>query len=57
MAIRLYKSVLGISMTELMWKPVWWVAVTITKFLRDSAVRLKARSDLAQLTALPLDNV
>jgi len=53
----LYESVLNISMTGLMWKPIQWVAVTTTKFLIGSAVGLKARSDLAQLTSLPLDNI
>lgn len=53
MATWLCESVLSISTTRLMWKPIWWVAITTTKFLRGSVVSLKARSDLAQLTPLP----
>lgn len=52
----LCKSVLGTGVTGLMWKPIWWVAVPTTEFLRGSVVSLKARSDLAQLTPLPSDN-
>lgn len=56
MATGLCKSVLGTGVTGLMWKPIWWVAVPTSEFLRGSVVSLKARSDLAQLTPLPSDN-
>lgn len=56
MATGLCKSVLGTGVTGLMWKPIWWVAVPTTEFLRGSVVSLKARSDLARLTPLPSDN-
>lgn len=54
-ATGLCKSVLGTGVTGLMWKPIWWVAVPTSEFLRGSVVSLKARSDLAQLTPLPSD--
>lgn len=57
MAAWLYKSALGTAMAQLMWKPTWWAALTTAEFLRGSVLSLTARSDLAQLTALPLDNI
>lgn len=53
----LYKSILGLTMTKLMWKALWRAVITTAKFLRGSVVSSKARPDLAQLTPLPSDNI